>query len=145
MRQGDISDSIARAVARFHHIAMPLNAIKSHDPSLFPTLRKWYRTSFDVKPQLYDGMDLPAEIAALERALRPIGHVRFCHNDLLSGNIILRKKSSAQSSPSKSPSKSKLHDAVSVAFIDYEYASYNYAEVRAYAPRVADTSSVEEG
>ena len=40
----------------------------------------------------------------------------FSHNDLLSGNIVYDKKNSII--------KLKLLD--SVAFIDYEYASYNY-------------------
>lgn len=47
-------------------------------------------------------------LEAVVKALVSLDTVRFCHNDLLAGNVIVRPDKSA------------------VDFIDYEYASANY-------------------
>lgn len=58
---------------------------------------------------------LRADIETLKASLENIGSpVVFCHNDLLLTNILVQSDNAVGSSP------------ISVAFIDYEYAMFNY-------------------
>lgn len=87
-------------------------------PRLFKTLWKWFRhlpTSYirpDVQSQFLASINLSkleSDFAKLEILAKSLNcPVVFCHNDLLSGNIIFNP------------------DANDVSFIDYEYGSFNY-------------------
>lgn len=95
---------ISRHLARWHSI--PLSP--STAPSLFATLRKWLGKVHRKDRNVLAAYRIRERIAELQAEVeREEREVAFCHNDLLSSNIIL-------TSPH------------SVAFIDYEYANGNY-------------------
>ncbi|KAJ2633841.1 hypothetical protein H4R22_000116 [Coemansia sp. RSA 1290] len=103
---------IARQLAKWGQITIPGD---DRSPKLFSTLQKWlndipldYRDEYADKAQLSREM-LAGELSALKKMLSTVDSpVVFAHNDLLSGNIIMNETRDQ------------------VAFIDYEYASYNY-------------------
>lgn len=105
---------VARKVAEWHRIHLP----GKYEPQLFSTLWKWY----DGIPRSYsveetqcrflkhvDVSYLARQIARLEGLVATLhSPVVFCHNDLLSANIIYRP------------------ECDDVAFIDFEYGCHNY-------------------
>ncbi|OMJ11350.1 putative ethanolamine kinase A, partial [Smittium culicis] len=116
MGQEPLSELVPIELAKWHKAQIP----SPKEPSLFITLRKWlaqlpesyqdqkkneiYKNSFDIS-------DISKQIDLLEQIIKKINPpVAFCHNDLLSGNVLL--------DDSKEQYK--------VTFIDYEYGSYNY-------------------
>lgn len=109
-----LGELVARKVAVWHKLHLP----GVETPLLFPTLWKWFdgipkeypvpETQSNFKNQ-FDLRHLKRELARLEGILTALqSPIVFCHNDLLSANIILE------------PSEED------VAFIDFEYGSHNY-------------------
>eukprot|EP00762_Andalucia_godoyi_P001533 ANDGO_00294.mRNA.1 putative ethanolamine kinase A len=101
---------VATYLAKFHVLDMPGDKRRA---SLMGTLRKWMETARSIKPEFFEKFNLDRELDILEAQLH--GEIVFCHNDLLPGNILARELCGNDESEQ-------------VAFIDYEYASYNYAE-----------------
>ncbi|KAI9101758.1 choline/ethanolamine kinase [Phlyctochytrium arcticum] len=109
------SQLVAQQLARWHHVELPG---ESRRPMLFPTIQKWLKSvpvnySDPVKRATFASAlslaDIQAEFTFLQQFLEQINApVAFCHNDLLSGNIVYDEKQDE------------------VAFIDYEYGSYSY-------------------
>ncbi|OLY84792.1 putative ethanolamine kinase A [Smittium mucronatum] len=93
-----LSELVPVQLARWHRAEIPSPKIAS----LFLTLRKW----FHQLPESYE--DKIDELEVISQKIN--SPVTFCHNDLLSGNVLLDN--------SQEPNK--------VTFIDYEYGSYNY-------------------
>ncbi|EAL70370.1 hypothetical protein ACTFIW_005219 [Dictyostelium discoideum] len=104
---------IAKEIAQWHSIEMPTRK----NPSLWPTIKKWaalapdvypvpekneYYQSINVKKMIEEGKMLEQRLAQLNSP------IVFCHNDLLSGNIIYDPSQNCAS------------------FIDFEYANYNF-------------------
>jgi ethanolamine kinase len=114
VRDPTIAAQIATQLAGFHNLNIPSLVSEEAGPSLFPTLRNWLGAAKAAAPDFFTAnphWDLRAEIEELSDALSNCGaHPAFCHNDLLPGNIIRRE------------------DNAGVCFIDYEYASWNWAE-----------------
>ncbi|KAJ3228225.1 hypothetical protein HK099_005235 [Clydaea vesicula] len=116
----DLSDKcksklVAKTLAQWHHTELPGVQKK---PLLFKTLKKWVsavpekysneKVQFQFE-EFFDIKLLNKELSFLEKELSQYKDATvFSHNDLLSGNIILQRKSN------------------SVTFIDYEYGCYNY-------------------
>lgn len=94
MASPHISKLAARKLARWHKVHLPGDP----QPRLFKTLWKWYRgipTSYeraDVQEKFAKHVDVNELRRGLERmegVLRALDSpVVFCHNDLLSANII---------------------------------------------------------
>lgn len=115
MADATIAPLVARHMARFH-AARPCDAAQA--PSLWTTIDAW----LGMVPERYanpavdavfrgffDMAAVRAEIAVLRKRLAALNSpLVFAHNDLLCNNI--------------------LYDSLSsrVAFIDYEYAAFNY-------------------
>ena len=103
---------VAKKMAEWHMSKFSANPT----PSLFVNLWKWMNaipekyenTKTQDKFQIHiDIGSLATHLRALESKLKKLNSpVVFCHNDLLSGNIIRTTEG--------------------IAFIDFEYASYNY-------------------
>ncbi|XP_067135744.1 ethanolamine kinase 1 isoform X2 [Centruroides vittatus] len=114
-----VSSCVAQLMARMHNIRqMTVNGVGPH-PSLFRVIRRFLELvpdSFEdkekdkrLKVYLPSKEVLKTEINKLEIHLSQLGSpVVFCHNDLLLKNIIFNKEKGT------------------VAFVDYEYADYNY-------------------
>lgn len=108
------AELIARKVAQWHRMEVP----GEPSPRLFRTLKKW----FEGLPKFYENSDVQAQwnssgltLDWLQEQLRLLedkltceiqSPVVFCHNDLLSANIVFTGDD--------------------VAFIDYEYGAQNY-------------------
>ncbi|XP_078432353.1 protein kinase superfamily protein isoform X2 [Wolffia australiana] len=105
---------IARELHRFHQVAIP----GSREPQLWNDITKFLDKAVfltftdETKQTTYDSIsfeEIRGEIATLkEITSRLNAPVAFCHNDLLSGNLML------------SEDEEKLY------LIDFEYGSYNY-------------------
>ncbi|ELR18109.1 phosphotransferase enzyme domain containing protein [Acanthamoeba castellanii str. Neff] len=114
---------VAHQLALFHAV----DVFGERKPALFNTLRKWLLEipdSFDDQEKnrrLQEQFSMKRcveELEFLEEQLSgTTSDVVFCHNDLLSANILYQ----AASAPDAKPAK--------VRFIDYEYGNYNW---RAY-------------
>jgi len=113
MGSKDICPKIANEVGKWHRLTLPLDKT----PSLWITLKKWSEIAprdfkdpekskklkeINVEQYCKEMEDLKVVLSKLDSP------VVFCHNDLLFRNVILLKNNAK------------------VAFIDYEYASYNY-------------------
>lgn len=96
---------IAREMATWHSIK-PNNS--SVGPTLFSTLRNWLNMVDDTDIDCSERHAYAQIINKLESSFKD-EPVVFCHNDILSANIILAE------------------DRTAVKFIDYEYASFNFA------------------
>lgn len=108
---------VAAHLARFHTVTIP--GIPTN-PSLFDTLHKWQNEVKNLNSEqfsqeefenngFYNENGFSNELTFLKDKMKEFNkdwEVVFCHNDLLSGNIIFKEDS--------------------VQFIDYEYGSYNY-------------------
>ncbi|TPX62686.1 hypothetical protein PhCBS80983_g00349 [Powellomyces hirtus] len=115
MRDPHKSSLVAAQLARWHKVEMP--GVKAA-PKLFSTMWQW----LDEVPATYSDPEKEAkfttslhmteirkELAEMQQTLEALNSpVTFCHNDLLSGNIVYDEKTD------------------SVAFIDYEYGSLSY-------------------
>ncbi|KAI8816809.1 kinase-like domain-containing protein [Fimicolochytrium jonesii] len=116
----DMSDAhksilVAKRLAEWHGVALPGSTL---EPQLFPTMFRWLvqvpksytNKAADAKFRANLSVDkLRQRLLDLQSALQALGSpVTFCHNDLLSGNIVY----------------SEAKDTVS--FIDYEYGSISY-------------------
>lgn len=103
---------VADNLARWHRISIP----GPRKAKLFPTLFKWADNVPSSYPDLAkqavfaESIDMPKlirELKELQVDLETFASpVVFCHNDLLSGNLI--------------------DQGSKVSFIDYEYGGYNY-------------------
>jgi ethanolamine kinase len=100
-------------LADWHRVHLPSPKF----PTLLPTLEKWffgandlYSTGKNAKLVDFQKLRILFDQLILEINGLDLGDkdIVFCHNDLLSANIILDEKEN------------------SVSFIDYEYGSYNY-------------------
>lgn len=97
MADPHLSMLIAKKLARWHHVSHPVECL-SKEPTLFKTLRKWHNgvPPHYAKPpsqalfeKHIDMEHLKLELNKLESMIfRFSSPVVFCHNDLLSGNII---------------------------------------------------------
>lgn len=107
---------IANKIARWHQVE---SVPGDRSPRLFRTLWKWFRNipSRYTRPEVHEKfLKSDINIKFLEKELTDLEHsvkalncpIVFCHNDLLSANIIYNP-----------------HDN-DVSFIDYEYGSFNY-------------------
>ncbi|KAJ3182774.1 hypothetical protein HDU87_008113 [Geranomyces variabilis] len=104
---------VATQLARWHRVELPGT---DATPKLFSTMWRWLEevpekyTDPGKNARFHQAFEMPAlkrELAELQTALEAVrGKVGFCHNDLLSGNII-----------------ATTHG---VEFIDYEYGTINY-------------------
>lgn len=110
----EVAKLIGKTVAMWHRMEVP----GEPSPRLFRTLKKW----FDGLPKQYDNDTVQSmwstsgithawiqeQLLALEHLITAYldSPVVFCHNDLLSANII--------------------YSGQSVSFIDYEYGAQNY-------------------
>ncbi|KAK2982318.1 hypothetical protein RJ640_029727 [Escallonia rubra] len=108
LRDPEISARIAAKLREFHNLDMP----GSRNVALWDRLRNWTgkaRTLWSpehAKEFLLDTLE--EEIDILEKELsRDSQEVRFCHNDLQYGNVMIDEKTRT------------------ITLIDYEYASYN--------------------
>lgn len=109
---------IARMLARWHKVVELPSRPTVRKSKLFPTLWKWWhsvpKTYSDACAQgkfakSIDMSRLGDELRILEGHLDALNSpIVFCHNDLLSGNIIVGP------------------DGQDVSFIDFEYGGYNY-------------------
>jgi ethanolamine kinase len=93
-------------------------------PSAFQTIENWLQTEvlsirFDDEPEraaVLESINIKAiadEVASMKHLLLeklPAPPVVFCHNDLLSGNIMLHEKP----------------DSTHVFLIDFEYSCHNF-------------------
>ncbi|GBG91340.1 hypothetical protein CBR_g52226 [Chara braunii] len=143
LRDPLVSRLIAFQLSRFHKISMP----GSRHPRIWERLRQWLSAAWDVAPSAQrEDCRLDAlgkEIDELERAFSAAGHVsarwgvRFCHNDLQYGNVMMvkgrgpaRRADVARAVLATTSDASSAADASDVAesvtLIDYEYACYNY-------------------
>ena len=106
---------VARKMARWHQVdSVP----GDHAPRLFKTIWRWFRnipssyTQSDVQARFTDSVDVPfleSKLRQLEIRVKSLNcPVVFCHNDLLSANIIFNPEDQ------------------DVTFIDYEYGSFNF-------------------
>eukprot|EP01083_Nonionella_stella_P068322 181324_1 len=113
MIQPEMQKRIARRLAELHELDVDI----SRKPVLFDNLNHWLdmakNTIFSEKSD-HDRLesfwldDLSSEIESLREKVESLNaSVVFCHNDLLSGNII--------------------DCGSSLQFIDFEYAAYNYS------------------
>ncbi len=128
MSEPAIFPLIAKKTAHWHFVdAIP----GQKTPKLFKTLWKWFRnvTGRFSRPESQARFDrslnldhLQQELERLEAAVKSINcPIVFCHNDLLSGNIIL--------CPGNGKCKIVYKSLIlldDVAFIDYEYGAFNY-------------------
>ena len=128
MSDSHIAPLIARKLAHWHHVdAIP----GEKTPRLFKTIWKWFRNvpenfsrpAIQAKFERHLSLDyLRRELERVEVAAKDLHcPIVFCHNDLLSGNIIL--------CPEKGKYKKSLKSywiLDDVAFIDYEYGAFNY-------------------
>jgi ethanolamine kinase len=103
------------------HIAASLRAFHSatvdepREPTLWRLISDWLATATELLPPSCANtvQRLRAHLAALQPAAAAVDSpVVICHNDLLSGNILLEHASEGTPSP-------RLH------LIDFEYAAYN--------------------
>ncbi|KAL0481239.1 ethanolamine kinase [Acrasis kona] len=108
------AELIAKKVAEFHDAPItPKTGDKS--PTVFKTIKRWLNDvkSFEYKGEKKEKMAkidlnrLYKETEDLEQLLKNC-EVGFCHNDLLSLNILYNKENNQ------------------INFIDYEYCGYNY-------------------
>ena len=102
VREPRVARLVARHLARVH---LALTPDAESGCWLLPALTRLV----DALPGEGEGEEAPLrrEVAFLARVLPPLGSaVRFCHNDLLLANIVVREES--------------------VTFIDYEYAGFNW-------------------
>jgi len=106
------ANRIAQSLYELHQFATPSYC---QGPMLFVELRDWYKQacglvfSDESLQQRYQELNLPslaAELDALEDAVATDAPVVFCHNDLLSANILL--------------------DENQIRLVDFEYGSLNY-------------------
>ncbi|XP_064599853.1 choline kinase alpha-like [Liolophura sinensis] len=117
----EISRQIARKLAMFHSLSVPL----CKQPSwFFANLERWVDQAvdnmrYDNKLALNDRLhkylsfDLLMEFRELkQRLLNENSPVLFCHNDLQEGNILLEKKEDDEEPV--------------LTFIDLDYCNYNY-------------------
>jgi ethanolamine kinase len=103
MAKDDISCAIAKEMARYHSVK---NVTENKKSLLFPTIHRWMNLLSDT----LDGESFTGIKNTLDKLESRVSKdenedVRFCHCDLLSGNIILTQT-----------------DPVKVSFIDYEYS-----------------------
>ncbi|EFA74777.1 ethanolamine kinase A [Heterostelium album PN500] len=103
---------IAREVGEWHSLEMPTRK----QPSVWSTIKKWAALAPEVYPDAkrqdyYKTLRVPEmkqEFKQLEETLAKLNSpIVFCHNDLLSRNIIVDGEEKA-------------------SFIDFEYANYNF-------------------
>jgi ethanolamine kinase len=95
---------IARRLREWH--SLPLI---SKDPILFNTIKDWYAVAREKHSDILDEKSIYKYINILEKEITGMDcRVAFCHNDLLSSNILKTKNGS-------------------IMFIDYEYSGVNYA------------------
>ncbi|KAJ3039519.1 Ethanolamine kinase [Rhizophlyctis rosea] len=114
MRDPQKSLLVASRLATWHKVNMPID----RTPRLFRTIWKWADaipatySNPDKQKQFQETIDLEKiklELRDLEKRVEALkSPVVFCHNDLLSGNIVLSS------------------DGDSVNFIDYEYGAFSY-------------------
>ncbi|KAJ3040800.1 Ethanolamine kinase [Rhizophlyctis rosea] len=114
MRDPQKSLLVAARLATWHKVEMPVD----RSPRLFKTIWKWMEavperyTNPDTDRKFREKIDmsqLKNELRQLQGRLEALDSpVVFCHNDLLSGNIVLNTSGD------------------SVSFIDYEYGCYSY-------------------
>lgn len=113
---------IAKKLRHFHNLRPNL----PKHPCLFLVISGWLtlasKLTFDdpIKQRHYDELSfaiMQSEIEQMERACAAVGSpVVFCHNDLLSGNILVPlPEASAEPNP----------DA-DLTLIDFEYSAYGY-------------------
>jgi ethanolamine kinase len=132
---------VASKLAQWHQLQLDSAA----SPTLFPTLWKWLRgvppsySSDKANRQFHQSIDMAHvedELTHLELKVKALNSpVVFCHNDLLSGNIIFIDEAAARANCSNCPA-SPLDEFAAVClvpaasarveFIDYEYGNYNY-------------------
>jgi len=109
-----LSDLIAKKLADFH-VAPIVPKTGDKSPVVFKTLKKWiedvkgleYKDDKKEKMKSIDLEKLREEVESQEQLVKDCD-IGFCHNDLLSLNIIYDKEKKQ------------------VNFIDYEYCGYNY-------------------
>ena len=117
MRDERKSALVAKRLADWHMANLSIET--KNTAILFPTIRKWLnkvptRYRDDAKQADFDRLidlnNIKSRMAWLEREIEKTSSpVVFCHNDLLSGNILYNEETDA------------------VEFIDFEYGGYNYA------------------
>ena len=122
MRDPVKSKLVAQKLGLWHRSSVP----GDKTPGLFATLTKWIQGVPDVyenRPLVQESfvkninmVSIEAELALLKSVIEMLGSpIAFCHNDLLSGNIIYQE------------AKNDGPGVVgAVQFIDYEYGGYNY-------------------
>ncbi|KAL6047595.1 Ethanolamine kinase [Balamuthia mandrillaris] len=125
MQAGEKWPLVARKLAAFHRV----RHVGPREPTLFRTIRKWldeiptsypdpeqdrrFKQQFNKEQALRELDMMEEELVGSKRNPKlPPPSVVFCHNDLLCANLLYQ-----QSSPRTS---------ADVAFIDFEYGSYNY-------------------
>ncbi|KAJ7555911.1 hypothetical protein O6H91_05G060500 [Diphasiastrum complanatum] len=114
MSRPEIAALIAKEVRRLHETEIP----GSREPQLWRDIQKFFDKasviSFEdsIKQKKYEAIsfdEINKEIKKLQEVSDALNApVVYCHNDLLSGNLMVSEKSN------------KLH------LIDFEYGSYNY-------------------
>eukprot|EP01103_Thecamoeba_quadrilineata_P019120 TRINITY_DN7613_c0_g1_i1.p1 TRINITY_DN7613_c0_g1~~TRINITY_DN7613_c0_g1_i1.p1 ORF type:complete len:390 (-),score=69.26 TRINITY_DN7613_c0_g1_i1:49-1218(-) len=119
---------VARHLAYFHSAS---NAGPEVTPSLFQTFEKWHALLPESESKraevLREFKWLKKTLTKMIKKRNPV--IAFCHNDLLSGNIVYRPSSLAMS-PGCTKATLSLNTSFSitprVGFIDVEYSSFNY-------------------
>ena len=128
MRSPSLAQAIARQLARWHTMEIEVPELQ-REAQTFRTIRKWLDLSRSLsfpdpgKQEAHAAIDWQAlrarvdDVEALCRRVR--SPTVFCHNDLLSGNILQLQLGD------ESP-KEKARDVKDLTFIDFEYGAYGH-------------------
>lgn len=108
LREPDVSTRIAVKLREFHRLSMP-GSVEAH---IWRRLRDWLQKALDFSSpkhvKEFQLKELGAEIEDLRLRLSGFdSEIRFCHNDLQYGNIMMDEEDNT------------------LTLIDYEYATYN--------------------
>ncbi|KAH6833645.1 Protein kinase superfamily protein [Perilla frutescens var. hirtella] len=114
MRKPKLVAEIAKQLRRFHEVEIPF----SREPQLWNDITKFFTRALTLK---FDDSEKQKkfEMVSFEEINKEVNDLKamtdrfnapvvYCHNDLLSGNLMLSE------------------DEVKLYFIDFEYGSYNY-------------------
>jgi len=118
LQQSDLSESIAKCMAEYHMLEMPVKKEPTYISSkMFAYLETAKKSNFDdlKQHQLYKQI-LDYDLDELSQFVTKMvtkneSVVVFCHNDVQEGNLLLTKRSD-RNNP--------------VQMIDFEYSAYNY-------------------
>lgn len=135
----DISALIAKKLAMFHKVKMPIpNDATPGKTMLWETMRRWLKkvpSKFPpgkqakiVKYPFLRVEQIASELDSLQADIETTtkSPVVFCHNDLLSANLIYQPDEIVANGSSEF--HSIPGESSNIVFIDFEYGSYSYRD-----------------